>query len=119
MGRNNKNSWQYTSEKTRFYFALVMVSFLCLVAAGVMIFADDLSVKAGAGVALWGVLRAVTNHMLPPSPPSNSTFSHAIQRFLSVISSERNNQRSANQISIAPVYLNDLARRETEVDRRT
>lgn len=55
--------WHCSKERKQFYFELVMLPSLCVLAVCVIIFATSVLIKGGAAVALWGVMRAITKHL--------------------------------------------------------
>lgn len=56
--------WQCSRDRKRFYFEIVMLPLLCLMALCAIIFASTVIVQGGAAMALWGVMRAITKHFV-------------------------------------------------------
>jgi len=56
--------WQCSRDRKRFYFEIVMLPLLCVIALCVVVFASSVIIQGGAAVALWGVIRAITKHLV-------------------------------------------------------
>ena len=55
--------WACSKEKSLFYFEIALLTSLCIAALFIIAFATSLIIKAGAALALWKVLRAITRHI--------------------------------------------------------